>query len=97
MVVPPPHVSKAIFAGKNAFDERRCGTAAAAARDCDVLFRRRTVSAEYSHPVSPLIPDLMPVPYLNQRIGPAPFRYRALTNVQWSRSETRSDCPEQQR
>jgi len=31
MVVPPPHISKAIFAGKNAFDEQYDSAADAAA------------------------------------------------------------------
>lgn len=80
MVVPPPHVSKAIFAGKNAFDEQYDGAADAAALRYDVLFRADGFAKR--HPVFLCRRSAS----LNQRIGPAPFRHRALTNVQWSRT-----------
>ena len=34
---------------------------------------------------------------LNQRIGPAPFRHRALTNVQWSQASHDPTVPNNKR
>jgi hypothetical protein len=82
MVVPPPHVSKAIFAGKNAFDEQYDGAADAAAHG----FAKR-------YPGFPFRPICLSKPtYRPGTLSTPGVNQRAMEP-----EEARPYCPEQQR
>jgi hypothetical protein len=91
MVVPPPHVSKAIFAGKNAFDEQYDGAADAAA-----LRLRRSFSGRRFRETPPGFP-LPPICLSKPTYRPGTLSTPGVNQRAMEPEEARPYCPEQQR